>query len=60
MAATGPGRADHIGGTARSSTPGSITQGEGSFDPGMAYDELLAGQVCDCLREAAGVGMNHG
>ena len=39
---------------------GSITQGEGSCDPGMAYDELLAGRVRDCLREVAGVGMNHG
>ena len=26
----------------------------------LAYDELLAGQVCGCLREVAGVGMNHG
>ena len=24
----------------------------------MACDELLAGQVCDCLREVAGVGRN--
>jgi hypothetical protein len=40
--------------------PGSITQDEGSYDPGMAYDELLAGRVRDCLREVAGVGMNHG
>ena len=49
-----------LGGTVRSSTPGSITQGEGSDGPGMAYDELLAGRVRDCLREVAGVGMNHG
>jgi hypothetical protein len=39
---------------------GSITQGEGSCDPGVAYDELLAGRVRDCLREVAGVGMSHG
>jgi hypothetical protein len=39
---------------------GLITQGEGSYDPGMAYDEPLAGRVRDCLREVAGVGMNHG
>jgi hypothetical protein len=31
-----------------------------SYDPGMAYDELLAGRVRDCLREVAGGGMNHG
>jgi hypothetical protein len=33
---------------------------EGSYDPGMAYDKRLAGQARDYLREAAGVGMNHG
>jgi hypothetical protein len=32
----------------------------GACDPGMAYDELLAGRVRDCLREVAGVGRNHG
>jgi hypothetical protein len=35
------------GGTARSSTPGPITQGEGSYDPGMTCAEL-AGRVRDC------------
>jgi hypothetical protein len=33
---------------------GSVTQGEGSYDPGMAYDELLAGRARGYLREAAG------
>jgi hypothetical protein len=32
----------------------------GSSDPVMADDELLAGRARDCLREAAGVGMDHG
>jgi len=26
----------------------------------MAYDEQLAGRARDCLRAAAGVGLNHG
>jgi hypothetical protein len=39
---------------------GSSAQGEGSYDPGMAYDERLAGRARDYLREPAGVGMNHG
>ena len=32
----------------------------GSYDLGMAYDEPVAGRACDCLRAAAGVGLNHG
>jgi hypothetical protein len=28
----------------------------GSYHPGMAYDEELAGRVRDCLREVAGIG----
>lgn len=27
---------------------------QGSYHPGMAYDEALAGRVGDCLREDAG------
>jgi hypothetical protein len=32
----------------------------GSYDLSMAYDEQLAGRPCDCLRTAAGAGLNHG
>jgi hypothetical protein len=32
----------------------------GAYDLGMAYDEQRAGRPRDCLRAAAGVGLNYG
>ena len=41
-----------LGGSAHFIYAGSITQDEGSYGPGMVYDELLAGRVRDCLRRS--------